>query len=195
MTGLIAIDESGDLGEKGSRFFIIVAIVSKRSRHLSKAYKATPAGYGPEIKFYESTHRERLNVLTEIAAADAQIVYVCIDKTKWDEPYRNGNELYRQALKEAIKCAMETIQIRDIDVVVDESGFIKSDELKEIGRSLSESLGKNVKRCDKVSSHKCVRIADFIAGSLWAKYERENGEYFEIIKEKISFARESLRPR
>jgi len=192
---IIAIDESGDLGENGSEFFVMTAVISKRPRHLSKAYKAIPVGNGPEIKFYDSTHKERLNVLTEIAAADVQIVCVCIHKTKRDEPHRTGNELYRHTLEEVIRCAMEASSVRDIDILVDENGFIKSVELKEIGRSLSKSLGKNLKRCDKVSSNKCVRIADFIAGSIWAKYERENSEYFDIIKGKISLARESLRPR
>lgn len=127
--------------------------------------------------------------------ADVQIVYACIDKKKLNEPYRNGNELYHQVLKEVIRRSMEVSQETDIDVVIDGSGFIKSEELMEIGKEISVSLEKNLKRCSKVSFNKCVRLADYIAGSLWAKYERENNEYFEMIKERISVACESLRPR
>ena len=195
MTGLIAIDESGDLGSRGSRFFVIAAIVTRRSRHLLKVYKSIPTGSGPEIKFYDATHEERLDVLFEIVDSDSVIAYVCVDKRDHREPYRNGNELYHQALKRLIECALEMSESRDVNILVDESGFIKNDEVTEIGKGASEFIGKNLKKCVKTSSNKCTRIADYIAGSIRVKYESSDEGYLKIIEEKISTACESLKPR
>ena len=44
MTGLIVIDESGDLGSKGTTYFAMAAIVMIRPRHLKPAYKLIHKG-------------------------------------------------------------------------------------------------------------------------------------------------------
>ena len=191
MTGLIAIDESGDTGPNGSKFFVMAAIVTSRPRHLLRAYKATPAYSGPEIKFYDAAINERLNVLTEIANANVKIIYVCVDKEKSNNRFQHNNELYRWALKETMTNAINISENKDLNIIVDESSFIKNDCLKKMAKDASEVLGKNIKKCSKTTSDKCVRIADYVAGSIWAKYERKNEKYFEIINEKISIAHES----
>ena len=195
MTGLIAIDESGDLGTEGSRFFLMAAVVTKRTKHLLKAYKAIPTIDGKELKFYNFRDDERLSILSEIAAADVKIIYVCIDKHSSNEPYRSGKELYYHALRELMKHALESYEHQDINILVDDNRFIKTDKLTKMGMELSSDLNKNVKRCEKVFSHKCIKIADCIAGSIWRSYEREDEGCYSIIKAKISFAREPLGPR
>ena len=195
MTGLIAIDESGDLGANGSRFFLMAAIITNRTKYLSKAYKTIPTTDDKELKFYLFHEDERRKILSEIAIADVNIVYVCVDKQDSNEPYRSGNDLYYHALRELMRCAMENFKFRDINIFVDENGFIKTNELKELSTHLSNDLNKNVKKCEKASFNKCVKIADCVAGSLWANYERENKDYYNMIKAKVSIARESLRPR
>lgn len=186
MTGLIAIDESGDTGKEGSRFFIMAAIVTSRSRNFLKAYKATPTSDGPEIKFYDANIEERIRVLREVSKANASIVYVCIDKEDPLSPSERGNDLYRIAIEELIRNAMMIAPIRDLRIVVDESRFIRQDHLKQMAKDISIEIGKNVKSCDKVSSDRCVRIADYVAGAIRTKFENGNEELFEIIREKIS---------
>ena len=51
MTGLIVIDESGDLGSAGSTYFTICSIVSPSSRVLLPAARLLPKG-NLEKKFY-----------------------------------------------------------------------------------------------------------------------------------------------
>jgi len=195
LTGLIAIDESGDLGSRGSKFFVIAAIVTRRSRHLLKVYKSIPIGNDSEVKFYEARHNERLDILTELAESESSIVYVCVNKKDYREPCRHGNKLYLQALKRLIECTLEISESKDVDISVDESRFIKSGELAEMGKHISKDLGKNVKKCVKVSSNKCTRVTDYVAGAIWAKYEHGKEEYFEVIEKRISIACESLGPR
>lgn len=181
MTGLIAIDESGDLGPRGSRYFVVAAIVTDRSRHLLKAYKTIPKG-NTEMKFYSVAYKDKKRVLTEVAGTNVRVVYVCVDKEKQIETYGSGNELYRRALEEVIKSALLVSQYKDVNVFVDKSRFIKNGDLKEMVNGLSQELGKNIVKCDKVSSNKCVSIADFVAGAIWTKYETGNEEFFETIK-------------
>jgi len=167
----------------------MAAVVSIRSRHLLKAYKAIPTG-AKEVKFYYATPDERIRVLREVADADVDIVYVCIDKENAYNPPIYGNELYCVTLKELIRSAFAVSLSKDVDIMLDENHFIKADDLRTITNNISVELGINIKRCSKVSSNRCVRIADYTVGSIWAKYERGNEEFFEIISKKISLARE-----
>ena len=61
MTGLIAIDESGDLGPSGSRYFCIAAMVLLRSRDLKKASRLLSNDY--ESKWYNSSSEKRVRIL------------------------------------------------------------------------------------------------------------------------------------
>ena len=173
----------------------MAAVITKRTRYLLKAYRAVPTTDGKELKFYDFKDDEKSKILDELATADVNIVYVCIDKHDLNEPYRCGNGLYYYALRELMKCALENYEYQDINILVDDNRFITKDELRKMGTELSNDLNKNVKRCEKVYSHKCVKIADCIAGSIWRSYEREDKYCYNIIKEKISFAREPLGPR
>jgi len=193
MTGLIAIEESGNLGQRGTRYFVMVAIISRRSRHLLSTYKKIPKkNYEP--KFRNSSDEERKEVLTEMTDSDTQIVYVCVDKNDWREPYRYGNILYQKALETLMECAMSVAPFKDMRMIVDESRFIKIGDLRAVSEEISAKLGKNVKRCDKVysSSDKCIQIVDYVAGAIWTKYEKGNPEFFDIIEQKISVARETI---
>jgi len=184
VTELIAIDESGDLGLKGSRYFVVAALVTERSRNLLKAYKAIPKG-NAEVKFYYSTHKEKEKVLTEVSRVKASIVYTCVDKEKQIDTYGSGKVLYQRALEEVIRNALEISVSKDVNVLVDRSRYIKNDELKEMVKELSQDIGKNVIKCEKVSFNKCVSVADFVAGSIWTKYESGNDEFFKILTEMI----------
>ena len=58
-----------NLGQNGSRYFLMAAIITGRSKTFRKAYKVAPTSNGPEIKFYNAKPRERINVLEEVAKA------------------------------------------------------------------------------------------------------------------------------
>jgi len=195
LTGLIAIDESGDTGLRGSKHFVMVAMITRRSRCLLSSYKAIPK-HQTEIKFYNANRQERLKVLSEVAESDVTIVYVCIIKDRnHDASFLSGNELYEYALNELLKKALENAPCNDVNVIVDDSRFIRIDDLRKNVIGLSKETRRNVKKVEKASSNKCVRIADYVAGSIFAKYERNDDEYYKEIEEKISIACESLRPR
>lgn len=195
MTGMIAIDESGDLGWRGSRFFLMAAVVTQRSRHLLKAYKAAPTGDGPEIKFYDANDKERVGVLKEVADADVYIVCVCFDKYDPQCPAERGNDLYGLSLRIVMEEAVKKYPANDLNISIDESRFINKRHLEMMVSEISKSTGKNIKSCKKAASGKCTRIADYVVGAIRMRYENRDDHLYEIVKEKISFAREPSGPR
>ena len=65
MTGLIAIDESGDLGSSGTRYFTMAAIIMFRTRYLKRAADAINKGY--EVKWNNSDNHAREMVLNALS--------------------------------------------------------------------------------------------------------------------------------
>lgn len=130
MKGLIAIDELGDLGQKGSRYFLMAAIITYRQRNLLKTYKSIPTRGDGRTKFYNASKKERIKVLREIANSNVNIVYVCVDKKNSTCFTERGNSLYSVALDKLLKLAFEVYPYKDIEIYIDESGFIKYDCFK-----------------------------------------------------------------
>ena len=139
---------------------------------------------------------DKTNILTELKDADVQIVYVAVDKHNSKEPFNKGNDLYRNTLKALLEETLKVVPCNDLNVTVDESRSIKIEDLRKMTDHIANKTGKNIKKCLKASSesNKCVQIVDFVAGSIWTKYEKRNDYFYKIFEEKISVARESLRP-
>jgi len=188
MAALIIIDESGDLGKRGSNFFVMVAVVTGRSRHLLGASKKIP-NLNFETKFSNSFYEDKISVLEEISRSDAEITYVVVDKKNYSSLFSNcyGNDLYKNVLKQLFKETMSVISQRDVNIIIDESRSIKMADLKELANVVAANEKINVKKCQKGSSeaNKCIQVADFVAGSIWTKYEKKDDEFFKIIEENI----------
>ena len=79
MTGLIVIDESGDLGSKGSTYFAIAALVMLRPRHLKVASKLLPND-GREHKWVNTDPDDRRELLSTMSGCEFRAVYAVINK-------------------------------------------------------------------------------------------------------------------
>ncbi len=98
MTGLIAIDESGDLGSHGTKYFVIAAIVVFRSRDLKKAASLLPKSF--ESKWYNTTPDQRRTILSELSASKFKVVYTVVEKNNpANNKHMYGNELYKAVLE------------------------------------------------------------------------------------------------
>ena len=78
MTGLIAIDESGDLGSSGSRYFCIAAIIMLRTRDLKKA--SSLLAKDCEGKWYNTFPEKRIRIMEAMAESNMKVVYTVVDK-------------------------------------------------------------------------------------------------------------------
>ena len=79
MTGLIVVDESGDLGSNGSRFFSMAALVMFRSRYLKNASKMIPND--EEEHKWSNTEPEKRKALFEVMnQCNFDAVYSVVEK-------------------------------------------------------------------------------------------------------------------
>lgn len=191
MADLILVDESGDLGRNGTRFFIMTAIVTTRSRNLLATSKLLPQGRG-EVKFHDSDDESRIEIMRCLSLApETQMVCACCEKKNQGDRSLYGNELYEATLIDLLGCAMEVSRRRDISVIIDGNRFITNRRLREVTDSLGEIHHKNVKKCRKGISQNelCIQVADYVAGSVWTEYEKDDNRFSEIIREKMTVAR------
>jgi hypothetical protein len=191
MTGLILVDESGDLGSAGSSYFTMTAVITSRSRNLLSVSKLIPITM-PEHKFYNATEDERISVAGEYALSDSTAVSAAVEKNHpLSGDYLYGNDLYRIMLRRVIDLAVPLSTTKDINIIVDNSRYITNSELREICESVTEKNQCNLKKCYKGISQNepCLRVVDYIESSVGAEYERGNRTYTNLFREKISVAR------
>ncbi|MDR3283294.1 MAG: DUF3800 domain-containing protein [Candidatus Methanoplasma sp.] len=185
MTCLKAIDEAGDLGKSGSRYFVMAAVMNIRARNLLNVSKAIPARR-PEVKFYNASEDARREALSKLSDTCASIVYVAVDK---HAPGRTsyGNELYEDTIARLMEASFKALPCKDVNVVVDGSRFITVTRLREVANASAIGTGANIKKCDKghSESNGCLRIADFVAGAIWTCYEKSDDRFIDIIRKNI----------
>ena len=190
MTGLIAIDEAGDLGSAGTRYFTMVAIVLFRSRDLKKAAASIPND-NIEHKWNNSTPERRFDVLKSMTDQKFKIVYVVVDKNHPNDHHPvYGNELYVSVLERVISDAMDCLPCKDTNVYLDRCSFLTSEDFRNIVYRKASEREINPLKVHMISSsdNKCIQLADFIAGACRSYYEYGD-DSFNVIKEKVSFAR------
>jgi len=189
VTGLIVIDESGDLGPDGTRYFVIAAIIVFRSRDLKKAARALPNN--TERKWHNTLPQQRIFILELMSNSKFKTVYTVVDK---NEPLNHeriyGNELYKSVLKQVISDAMGCLSCKDVNILLDRNSFVSNSEFRNIVSEESTRHNVNVLKSDTVSSsqNKCIQLVDFVAGASRAKYEYGDNT-IDLIAEKVSLAR------
>ena len=183
------IDESGDLGSAGTRYFSMAAIIMLRPRDLKKASKLLPKD--DERKWHNSLPVFRNQILQTMSELRFDVVYTTVDKNNSDNHHPiYGNKLYEFVLKQVISDAMETLPCKDTNIYLDYSRFISLSRLRELVDELAVKNEVNTKIVNKVISeqNKCIQLADYIVGSVEAYYENDD-KSLNIIQKKISIAR------
>lgn len=185
------VDESGDLGSAGSKFFVIASIVTASSRSLFHSSKLLP-NTNIEKKFYNSTTEERRRVLESISQSSVSISYIVSEKNNpSDKNYIYGVDLYKRTLYDLLDDSLSLLVNKDVNIIIDGSRYIQQGELRAMCDDLCKNHGKNLKKCYKGISQNepCLRLVDYVAGSVRLGYENSNTMYCDIIKGKVSIAR------
>ena len=103
----------------------------------------------------------------------------------------HGNGLYEAVLRGLLAEALVAVKGGDANVFLDRSSLVTLSSFRTIAGEIAASVGCNLKKCDKVTSHqnRCVQIADYVAGAINRNYEDGDPHYMDVIREKISIAR------
>ncbi len=185
MTGLAAIDESGDTGENGSRYFVMAALITSRSRHFLNASKIIDNRFG-ETKYYNADRPTRTKVLRALAQTDATIVRIVVDKWDYESVFygQYKNKLYETVFSGLISAIDDYSPCRSLNIMLDRTSSISIQKMLGITESMENVKVNSCKKYDSCSN-KCIQLADFTVGAIREKYENGNEEYYRIIEKSI----------
>ena len=192
MTYLI-IDESGDLGKNGSKYFIILGILIENEKELDKIIKSLRRNKFKktlskvrEIKGTKCSSTIIKQILRKIN--NLNIKTYCIVLNKDEFPIKNKNYVYdclAGVLAEQIKIDSSLI------VRIDKSKSNEK-EISDFNKLFREKL--NINNEFKVEIHhslshkyKSIQIADVLAWSYFQKFEKNNPEFVDLIHYKNKF--------
>jgi len=187
----VLIDESGTLPDVRDRFVTITGVglreMKKGKNLISQTLKSLRREKNKikEVKFYYAGDRTKRRVLSGMVSAEFEIFTVIIDKKgrKISDTPENFALLAGELISEINLWNRE----RSLKIIIDRHFFKKDDE-----RNFNKFLEKNIKRnvsfsIQHIDSQQnfIVNLADFAAGAILAKYNKNNFQFYDIIKESI----------
>lgn len=199
---ILNFDESGNLGT-GGRYFIIAAICVKDNiaplRNVMKKAvlktKQTFLSYANlnEIKASHSTSIIKDYFLNKIASKDIEIKYIVADKLHVKEALlQDENLLYNYMLQILISPIAEIRGTQFLSINLDQRS-IKVNSLNtfaeyiklELNFKKELDINIDVKYYESQNNY-AIQAADFVANAIYAKYEKNEDYFYNIIKHKIT---------
>ena len=211
----IFVDESGDLGfkHKSSKFFVISYVIMindvpmflrNKCRRLlmnintQKQHKHKIS----EFKFSEDTPQTRIKFLKLISSFDISTGVAVISKDSVKSNLKNDSIiLYNYIVIDHVISAVvnhylkTTAVYNKIFFVIDKSLTKKARQHfnsyceEKISYLTREKHFRNdiITKIEHENSEResCLQISDYIASSVFTKFQRENSQYYDIIKNKI----------
>lgn len=190
----IFIDESGDLGDKGSKYFVLAAILVEDKKVLEKLIKKTRKNYkkdigqSNEIKGFNTPPKIKKSILNKLNKKNYMAFILIFDKKykyKFDFDCDNNN-LYDIISSHLAKI----IDINEPTYIFIDKTKNKKDK-QEIFNELFKSSLNNSNNfpvfIDHVDSKKFkgIQVADLISWSIFQYVENNNEEYYNLIENKV----------
>lgn len=198
----IFLDESGDLGfvKKSSRWFVLTIVLTNNHRKIEKCVKKVHYNLRKKFKRVAELHayhadditkKRILRLLSE--TNDLKILCMVLNKKKvYIDLRKQKNYLYNYTAnilldrlhnKKILNCDDK------IQIIIDQretNKFLKSNFENYLKDNLVKR-GNNSFEIKIKPSHaeKCLQATDFISWAIFRKYEMNDYEYYEIIKNKI----------
>jgi hypothetical protein len=206
----VFVDESGDLGfsPNATDFFIVAFIICdspfpvqiKMKRTLKRLHQRGKYPHPmDELKFTKMNDYCRKKVLKEIAKSDIQIGVVVVQKDRVIKRLRDDvKALYNWLVVHHIMLALipllETTQKMNISFDrslpknrIDSFNTYLNDKASYLFYTRGIELDCRISAFHVNSKCKpCLQAVDSVAGAYFHLYERQNPEYVDIIKDKIS---------
>lgn len=193
----IFIDESGDLGKLGSKYFTIAALCTKNPKPIENAMKRIKQRKISkrdkkisELKGNNSSKVIRMAVLNKLVKCDCTFNIITITKSQVkDYLYDHKEKLYNYIVGLVIKNM--DIYTSDINLVIDKktnNKLINGDLEQYIQKRIAEKkLLFKFKMTHKDSTNdRCLQAVDFVAWATNRKFSYGDNEYYDVIEEKIS---------
>lgn len=193
MVRFVYIDESGDLGERGSRFLVLAALIMPdyspldriiRNMRRNKFKKELRKAH--EIKANHSSKDVIRHMLSKLSAlSDARILYVVLEKRKLFSRYLKSdkNKLYNYVAGKLARNLL--LPDSAVEIRIDKS---KGRQLlqQDFNAYFLKNLGSASARVtiDHSYSHTWsgLQFADILAWSAFQKFEHSDSGFIDLIK-------------
>jgi hypothetical protein len=188
----IFLDESGDLGEHGTPFFIVVVVQAKEAFPLARIIKKVrqrklkkKLAELEELKGFNSSPLVRKFVLEEVAKLDCKIYVLAVDKKRINKDLREkSNKLYNYLCR--LLC--QKVDGTNLKLIVDKkynNRLLREDFNNYIRREL-KLKGKKVD-IEHLESRVCspLQTVDFIAWAANRKFSHNDDSYYALIQRKV----------
>lgn len=192
----VYIDESGDLGKSGTKYFSIAAVIVDQPKTLSRIMKRLrnrklnkKLRQIPEIKANSSNRQIREYVLNQVRNADCEIYAIVVEKSKiFDYLYEVKDKLYNYLCGKLM--VRLNISAGKLVITVDKkhtNTLFRRDFDDYIGRKLATLSGGLKVEIYHASSYSMneLQVVDFVAWSINRKFNSGDDSYFGIIEGKI----------
>lgn len=193
----IFMDESGDLGPKGSKCFTIVALSTHdvealsrimkkvRRRKLKKKLKELS-----EIKAYNSNDAIRKFVLMELGVVPCSISAIVIPKTQLrDGDFEEKERLYNRLcglLFEHISLGADRV---DITIDRKSGNQLLMDDFNQYViskiRAKSSAITVKIRHLESHAS-RALQAVDFVAWAFNRKYSYDEAQYYDLIRHRVT---------
>lgn len=199
----VFVDESGDLGQNGGRYFIIAILVPQKAKRIANFMKAFCAKNKlQEVKASQLSFSQKQEVFNKLTSAnDYTISYIVADKKHIDNQqlFRDKNLLYNYLFSFVIKKTIRSVN-QDICILLDNH----STKTKSINslcdyikiKAFTQWGYKNnlhIRYVDSKNS-KTIQAADVIANAIYARYLYGKDHFYKMltISESIKFPKLNL---
>ena len=189
------IDESGDLGEKGSKYMVLAALLIEEPRILDRIIKNMRRNKfkkelkkAIEIKANKSSSAVKKHMIERLnEVKGAKIFYIILEKKKLFSQYLK-NDKHKMYNYVAGKLARNIILNNiDIEIKIDKSKgrqLLREDFNSHFIKNLGEK-SNSVKATIEHSYSHCwsgLQFADMLSWACFQKFEHNNSEYIDLIK-------------
>lgn len=206
----IFIDESGDLGmgQNGSPFFILAAIITQDNLSIRRCFKKIRSGKLkksrkelPEFKYNKSDGIIRRRILKCVADSDIDIAFVVLRKNlAYDLCRQNPNDIYRSLSIQLITEITNHYFEKDtISISIDKSMSCQQRDIFD-GFLSDQIVGNDTKpfcsiehfEIEHVDSRNepLIQAVDFVAGAVHQRYRDNNRRDYDIINNRIIINKE-----
>ena len=199
----IFLDESGDLGfkESSSKWFIFTIILINNHKKIEKIIKKVRCSLKKKYKKINELHAYNCQPETKIKflnllskEKDLKILCIVLNKSKIFVDFQNQKNYLYNYTANILLDRLHTKNLINIDEEIN-LYIDQKDTNKNLKNNFEEYLKNNfIKRNGDVKinikikpSHteKCLQAVDFISWSIFRKYEMNDYDYYNVIKDNI----------
>jgi len=188
----IFIDESGDLGRKGSKYFVLAAVVSENPQELAaiikraKKYRMKKKFRKlPEFKANYSDRPTRERILRGLCKTSSKIYALVIEKAQMHEGLWGAKERFFNFLC-GVLLRIIAKNTPDVVIVFDRRTGNHA-MLEDINAYVARKIHEINCKINVVISHELshesapLQVADFACWAVHRKYEAGDNSYYSII--------------